>query len=266
MKKSIFFSMIIVLAIFSSCSRSAKDHELESLPSLEKDGPSSAEGTQSVGGAQTLTDNNGIVWLVEPTLDYDDVYYCTRCGYTANTFIYILDESTGQIAEEHEGHGGPYSQNWLYDSENGMFGLYRFGWDEEITIHSVSDFPIHFSSYSDTLNYVRQVNFNDIIMVEDDWENFYKLGDKYENSKYAISYGSTLLTEFIYDRSDNMSVSLEYKYAIPVSINGKWGFIDKRGNLIIPLIFDHVATSDGDTAFVKINNKYGIIDVQASAR
>ena len=258
-------TLIIIIAFFSSCSRSESDTVSSNLSSSSTDIPSDAIGTQFVVDTQPVIDTSDIVWIVEPTLEYNEVYYCWLCGYTANSFTYIIDESTGQITGFHDGHGGPYFQTWLYDSESGIFALYRYGWDQEITIHPINDFSIHFLSYVNNLNYVKQVDVNKIIKIEvEDWEYSYNLGTKYENSKYAISYGSVLLTDFIYDNPDNLSDSLIYKNAIPVSINGKWGFINKSGNLIIPFIFDHAASSDGETAFVKINGKYGIIDVRGS--
>ncbi|MDR2543636.1 MAG: WG repeat-containing protein [Treponema sp.] len=213
---------------------------------------------------QPVMDNNRIVWIVDPALEYDNVYYCSMCGYTANFFTYILDRATGQIDSYHDGHGGPNDLEWLYDSENGIFGVHHFGWENEIILHNVNEFSRHFSSYTNTLNFVRQVDSSSITIEESEWgEMVYNLGEKYANSKYAISFGSTFLTDFIYDQPDNLSDFLVYKNAIPVSIDGKWGFINIEGKTVVPLIFDHVASYDGDTAFVKINGKYGIIDVRS---
>jgi hypothetical protein len=256
--------MFIIISFFSSCTRSEVNAEQEKQSSLLEN-PSDITGNQYVTDTQPVMDINDFVWIVEPTLEYDEVYYCTLCGYTANSFTFIIDKSTGQIVGDHDGHGGPYYKHLLYDSKNEMFGLYRYGWDEMIEIHPINDFTIHFPAYKDSLNYVKQVDFKNIIKVEnDDWDS-YNLGIEHENSKYAISYGSTLLTEFIYDSPVNLTASLEYKNAIPVVLNGKWGFIDTNGILILLLIFDHVASSNGDTAFVKINGKYGIVDVLGSA-
>jgi len=212
---------------------------------------------------QFTTDSNGIVWIVEPTLDYDNVYYCSMCGYTANSFNYIIDRITGRIKSRHDGHGGPGYIEWLYDSQNRMFGYYSYGWEEDVMIYPVNQFSARFPSDVNTLKFVRQVDSANIIAEEHEWEGkSYKLGERYENSKFAIAYGSTILTEFIYDKPDNLSQSLTYLHTIPVSRDGKWGFINTRGNITVPLIFDHAASYDGETAFVKINGRYGIIDVR----
>ena len=44
------------------------------------------------------------------------------------------------------------------------------------------------------------------------------------------------------------------------------GFIGINGDVAVPFIFEHVISADGDTAFVKIDGKYGILDVRATAR
>jgi len=210
-----------------------------------------------------VIDNYHIFWIVEPTLEYDNVNFCF-CGYTANSFSYVIDIMTGKIIEDHYGHGGPSYREWLYDSENELFGERIFRWGEEITIHHINQFSTHFVPYINTLNYVRQIDSTSIIREENEWGNIsYNKGLKYENSKYAIAYGNILLTEFVYD-SPNRLAFQGYKNAIHVSIDGKWGFINTKGNIIIPLIFEHIVSSDGDIAFVKINGKYGIIDVRSS--
>jgi len=272
-----YIKIILIIIFLNSCTRSAPESDTVILPFTLINRQSSAVDIQSATtdmqveqsaetGIQFKIDNNGITWIVEPTLEYDSVYFCRLCGYTANSFTYILDKTTGEIDRYHDGHGGPHSLEWIYDSENEMFGFYRSGWDEEVEIYKINQFFEYFSIYADTLKFVRQVNYSDIIIDRDEWwGKSYKLGEKYENSKFAISYDNKLLTEFIYDKPDNLTNVLIYRNAIPVSKNDKWGFIDTKGNIIIPLIFDHVASSDGETAFVKLNGKYGIIDVRLSA-
>jgi len=244
MKKNMFFVIITFVMLIT-------------LLSVDK--PSEVNYSQSAVGISSF------VWIVEPTLDYEDVDYCPMCGYTANNWINILDGSTGQIKGYHNGHGGPYYTEFLYDSINRMFGLYRYGWSEEVKIYNINQFSRQFSSYINTLNFVRQVDSANIIKEDHIDYISYNLGTKYANSKYAISYGSTILTEFVYDKPETSSLAITYNNAIPISKDGKWGFINTRGNIIVPLIFDHAVSSNGDTAFVKINGKYGIIDVFRSA-
>jgi hypothetical protein len=264
------FSFVFMLTILSSCKRSVPAPALTNSPSLSTYIQSEPAGDQSLEtemqpvevDTQFVMDDSGIAWIVEPTLEYEYVFYCLTCGYTANFFTYVLNESTGQIDGNHLGHGGFSDAEWLYDSENGMIGIRIFGWDEEIIIHAIDQFSTYFSYGA--LKYARQIDSANIIKEEHGWYTTYILGEKYENSKYAIMYGSTLLTDFIYDRPDNLCGYFAYKNAIPVSREGKWGFINTMGDLIIPLIFDHAASSNGEIAFVKINGKYGIIDVRST--
>jgi hypothetical protein len=43
-------------------------------------------------------------------------------------------------------------------------------------------------------------------------------------------------------------------------ISGKWGFVDTRGEIAIPLIYDYVFFFRGDFARIVLNDKYGFID------
>ena len=46
----------------------------------------------------------------------------------------------------------------------------------------------------------------------------------------------------------------------PVKLNGKYGFIDKTGSEVIPLIYEGASTFSEGLAVVKTNGKYGFID------
>lgn len=46
----------------------------------------------------------------------------------------------------------------------------------------------------------------------------------------------------------------------PVQVNGKWGYIDTTGNLVIPCIYEDSWHFENKTAIVKYNGKYGLIN------
>ena len=46
----------------------------------------------------------------------------------------------------------------------------------------------------------------------------------------------------------------------PVEKNGKWGFIDKNGNVIISFLYDEVKSMNNGVAKVKLNGKWGFIN------
>lgn len=43
--------------------------------------------------------------------------------------------------------------------------------------------------------------------------------------------------------------------------NGKWGFVDSKGNVVVDYIYDMVTEQNGNTAGVKTNDLWGVIDV-----
>ena len=43
-------------------------------------------------------------------------------------------------------------------------------------------------------------------------------------------------------------------------MNGKWGYIDKKGDVIIPLEYDYADVFQGALAQVKLNGEYVYID------
>lgn len=45
-----------------------------------------------------------------------------------------------------------------------------------------------------------------------------------------------------------------------VSLNGKWGFIDKTGDEVVALIYDEVRDFRGERAIVFQNGMYGFVD------
>ncbi|EAK0978971.1 WG repeat-containing protein [Campylobacter lari] len=56
------------------------------------------------------------------------------------------------------------------------------------------------------------------------------------------------------------SYPIKYKKPIQAKLNGKWGFIDKNGEIIINPIFDNVSNFKENLASVKINGKWGFIN------
>ena len=48
-----------------------------------------------------------------------------------------------------------------------------------------------------------------------------------------------------------------------VKLNGKYGFIDQTGKIIIPLKYDYVGDFFDRLAYVELNGKYGFINKKA---
>lgn len=69
------------------------------------------------------------------------------------------------------------------------------------------------------------------------------------------------------DTNGNIVIPATYDNAIDyceglaaVEIDGKWGFIDRRGNMVIPTKYDEVWIFSEGLAPVKINGKWGVIN------
>ncbi len=69
------------------------------------------------------------------------------------------------------------------------------------------------------------------------------------------------ITDHIYEKSEYGALSITEKGAfISMKKDGKWGFIDKKGNTIIPFIYDDVREFSEGLAAVKSKNKWGYIN------
>ena len=88
-----------------------------------------------------------------------------------------------------------------------------------------------------------------------------------ENYKYHfINIFGKVLSKHIFDRIYLNGYSFNYNTFISglwaVMLNSKWGFVDKKGSLIIECIFDEIRNFDKqNTAVVKKNGKWGVIDI-----
>ena len=64
-----------------------------------------------------------------------------------------------------------------------------------------------------------------------------------------------------YDDAYNFSEGLAL-----VKLNGKYGYIDKQGNEVIPLKYDYANNFLEGLALVRLNGKYGYIDKQGNSK
>ena len=107
-----------------------------------------------------------------------------------------------------------------------------------------------------------------IITEEEYWGTHCDLSGAYMSEKYALAYGKTFVSEFIYDCFDNYHSNTVY---IPVCdfiamlLDGKGGIINKGGHTAVPFFFDDVIIIDIETAFAKHNGKYGILDINRTS-
>ncbi len=76
-----------------------------------------------------------------------------------------------------------------------------------------------------------------------------------------------LITQIEYDEIGTSGSYSEYGWVVffedglcPVKMNGKYGFIDTKGKIIIPIVYDYVHNFFDGFAAVSVNNKWGIIN------
>ena len=102
---------------------------------------------------------------------------------------------------------------------------------------------------------------NKIIKIYDKIEDFSKgLAAVKFNGKWGyIDTTGKVVIPLKYDSARDYSRGL--KGLAPVKLNGKWGYIDTTGKEVIPLKYDSVMNFYTDLSPVKLNGKWGYIDM-----
>lgn len=123
---------------------------------------------------------------------------------------FYLDESTG-VVKAAQGLGGPGSSEYYYS--DGLQNTYEpLEWD-----------------YEENPSRALPVREYETVLNE---ENHYEQGDLV-SEKYAVYYDGSLATDFVYDECGS-----ESDFMLAVCRDGKWGYIDRSGEIIIPLEYD----------------------------
>lgn len=206
-------------------------------------------------------------WVVEPTIEADDIFYlannpddgfsinaASKQGENPNAVIQVGDQygiitPDGSLMAEPEykkvyNCGDRYlivrtipKYELEYETEWEYYWL-----DNDGTMHAgmgFGDVSGVFYYYHDG---VRQINGHSYGDLKDDIipvQNAPQVYSEYDaacfklDSKYAIEYNGNLLTDFIYDECGSQADGL-----FAVCQNGKWGYVDKKGEVIIPLEYD----------------------------
>lgn len=99
---------------------------------------------------------------------------------------------------------------------------------------------------SPSYNYVSNISFSDYFLAKDNEENYFLIDTK--NEKVGVSY--------------EYAQVLEKEKLIKVKSNGKYGLLDGKGKLILPLEYDDIYIVKNGRALVKNSGKYGLIDIK----
>lgn len=79
--------------------------------------------------------------------------------------------------------------------------------------------------------------------------------------KYAICVDGELTTDFQYEECGSYAYGL-----LAVCEEGKWGYVDEEGNLVIPTgIFEEILPVYKGKCWVKQNGKWGVIQLEKDA-
>ncbi|MGL6201974.1 MAG: WG repeat-containing protein [Lachnospiraceae bacterium] len=208
-------------------------------------------------------------WVVEPTIEADDIYYVKRDG--ADTTVsynelqqqfmqeyaairrgdalgligmdgkvlgdldykeiriifssYLLERSEEKYETQFESDWGIYT---LYEGEivptvfgdGGIQNVYYY-YEEQMI--NVMDQYEH--GYLEALKVPIPIQSSDYLCT---WEDWYQI-----DGAYAIYSDKQLATDFIYEQCGSYSEGL-----LAVMKDGKWGYVDGQGEVVIPLEYD----------------------------
>jgi hypothetical protein len=198
-----------------------------------------------------------ITWIVEPTLAYDNIFYCS-CG----TFVAIndnhwqdIDTRTGRLTEDSHGHGGMIFI-WVYDPQRDLFGnKYAVIAMSEINLHPKIEFAERFPEAVNQIMIVHEVDSSKRVPHFQQGEEF---AEEAFSGRIAIAYNGKFVTDFDFV-GHNRGAG---KTLVTIVKDGKHGVIDKNGNVVIDFILDEIIIIDDKTAFAMYNGKYGIISIR----
>ena len=214
------------------------------------------------------------VWTVEP------IYAKVMNLWWAGRIIFDgfeLNLETGEVSAwdglDYPTGGIPAPMEWLYDESNNFYGYY--GTVEE---YEPPDFKMYTQSAfanmlkemywwdPDILNELRafrKIDASKVKQVESEWYDFeYDLSGAYIGKKFAVAYGTDFVTDFIFDHETQARTNSPTENFIAIKSGGKWGVVNKTGEVVVPFEFDEIIFSDLKTAFVLSGGKYGIIEIK----
>ncbi|MCL2576304.1 MAG: hypothetical protein FWE33_07695 [Defluviitaleaceae bacterium] len=229
-----------------------------------------------------IISENDWVWRVQPNLAYDRIYICC-------TFFHLppfepearqINPITGELTDEpHWGHGGS-GFGWVYDPALGLFGnpvRDFWGYGEHIGLHPLDDiensmrqmyidlgwdnmqnWSLNDAWWMQFPHFVQKVDATYIETTIHDFGESYELTSEAFSGKFAFINNLEFQTDFIFDEYAIWTTN----HLFGVSIDGAWRAINQYGEFLFDAEFEHFLPICDETAFVKINGYYGILDVK----
>jgi hypothetical protein len=234
----LLFTVLLVSLLFAGCTSEDSKPETDDSPAQNNNNASNNEWT-NVGNYE---------WIVEPKFDYRDIYYIG----TFQSELRIINPKTGELTGEIASPVGGYvNEELAYDEERKIWGI-PGEYAELTTFSSLSEAT---ANYTGTLFFVHKIK-----LASDEIGPVYSTGlphETYESiNKYALANRNGLVTDFLFDRCD---MKKPRSKTPAVMQEGKWGFIDETGKIVIAFEFEDAISIDDETAFVKKNGLWGII-------
>ena len=220
-----------------------------------------------------------LVWIVPPTLEHDAIHLC-NAGTFVDSQRRIIDPQTGLLTGTFcDGHGGP-PPDFVFDRERELFGQTRYNdaYHGGVGMHPFGEIEETINpwtlGFTHGLIAVQSVDSSLREEFSDDYWDEWWLTDEAFLGQFAVMHNRQFVTDFIFDgaahwwhmyrfATDPVSgqfAVLDMDY-IAVSMNGKWGLIDREGNVALDFIFDNLVMIDANTAFARHNGSYGILDI-----
>jgi len=217
-------------------------------------------------------DENGIVWLIPPTFEYETIFICHGPGcegcnwkilhiipdvYEIGKLLDFFAEGSVNVNLMPHGFIPTY---YFFDETQELFAVLRkYFTHNALTIYTFDEFEV---DNIDALNVVRKIDLSQFEFIE--YGVFHSYGDHFEHlrdSNTAVVRGNTFLTDFIFD-SQTWWSNRTMNQLIPVMYNEKVGLLDINGDIALSFIFEQFSFIDDNLAFARIDNMFGILCIQ----
>jgi len=262
MKKLLITAMMLFATIaLAACDGNGNTAELATVQEINN--PQEEEIVDLVRMDDVASsENDTLVWKVEPTLEYDFIYHC--CFFsTGDHDGEFIDSTTGLIIDWSQdlafGHGP--NLGWVYDPAVSLLGFGGVGDYSGMWLLPINEWREEFPNIDEEqgLMIVQAVNSS--------MRNITEIGNEYlsddaHSGQFAVMLNGTFITDFIFDGGSIRDVNVGVlNHTIPMRMGSTWGFIDKDGNVAIPFLFEHIVRIDDDSAFARYNGRYGILNI-----